>query len=159
MATKKKLDPAKVITDLTEDFIEGLGVEAEVTVTDESTEAETAYRSALSGENLGIIIGYHGETLNALQLLLSLMVSKKLDQWVRLTLDAGEWRQHRGETLAEMATRAAERALSSGEEVALPVMSAADRRLIHLALQDFDGVTTESTGEEGYRRVVIKPAL
>lgn len=158
MATKKKLDPVKVITETTEEFVKDLGVAAEVSVSEEPTETEPSYRVSLSGENLGIVIGYHGETLNALQLLLSLMVSKKLDSWVRLILDAGEWRQHRGETLSEMAKRAAERALNSGEEVALPVMSASDRRLVHIALQEFDGITTESTGEEGYRRVVIKPA-
>lgn len=157
MATKK-VDPSKIITEIAADFIKELGVPAEVAVTETEEEGETAYRVNLQGEDLGILIGYHGETLNALQLLLSLMVSKKLDQWVRLTLDAGDWRERRGETLSEMALRAAEKVRATGEEMALPIMSSADRRLVHLALQGADGITTESTGEEGYRRVVIKPS-
>jgi len=154
----KKTDPVKVITKIAEDFIKGLGVTAEVAVTETEEEGAPAFRVNLQGEDLGILIGYHGETLNALQLILSLLVSKKLEAWTRLTLDAGDWREKRGETLGEMALRAAEKVRATGEETALPIMSSADRRLVHLALQGENGITTESTGEEGYRRVVIKPA-
>ncbi len=156
MATKK-VDPSKIITELTTDFIKDLGVTAEVSVTETEEEAGPSYLVSLQGEDLGILIGYHGETLNALQLLISLIASKKLDQWTRLTLDAGDWRAKRGETLADMALRAAEKVVTNREEVALPVMSSSDRRLVHLALQDNANIITESVGEEGYRRVVLKP--
>lgn len=156
MATKK-VDPGKIITDLTTEFVKDLGVTAEVSVTETQEEAGPSYLVSLQGEDLGILIGYHGETLNALQLLISLIASKKLDQWTRLTLDAGDWRAKRGETLADMALRAAEKVVTNREEVALPVMSSSDRRLVHLALQDNANIITESVGEEGYRRVVLKP--
>ncbi len=156
MATKK-VDPRKVITELTTEFVKDLGVTAEVSVTETQEEAGPSYLVSLQGEDLGILIGYHGETLNALQLLISLIASKKLDQWTRLTLDAGDWRAKRGETLADMALRAAEKVVTNREEVALPVMSSSDRRLVHLALQDNANIITESVGEEGYRRVVLKP--
>lgn len=156
MATKKT-DPAKIVKKVAVDFLDNLGVPAEVGVTEAVDEAGPTYQVALTGEDLGVLIGYHGETLNALQLLLSLLVSKKLDAWTQIVLDAGEWRQHRSQTLAEMAERAATRAADTGEEVALPPMSSSDRRLVHLALSEHANVTTESTGEEGYRRVVVKP--
>jgi spoIIIJ-associated protein len=153
----KKLDPVKEITALTDDFTADLGVRAEVSVSRDLEDPENGYLVSLTGEDLGALIGYHGETLNALQLLLSLIVSHKLGEWVRVTLDAGDWRLRRFETLQAMAERAAERAIATGEEVALPVMSSSDRRLVHLALKDHSSVLSESTGEEGYRRVVIRP--
>lgn len=155
--TKTKLaSPDAVIKEVAEEFVTDLGVKAEVSVTEETTEEGPSYLVALQGEDLAVLIGFHGETLNSLQLLLSLIVSKKLDQWTRLTLDAGDWRAKRFETLSDMALSAADKVVSSGEEMSLPIMSSSDRRLVHLALQDHANVITESAGEEGYRRVVIK---
>lgn len=155
MATKKS-DTSKQVKEAAEEFVKDLGVTAAVEVEEVKEEEEPEYRVSVKGEDLGILIGYHGETLNALQLLLSLIVSKKIDQWIRITLDAGEWREKRNETLSEMAQRAADKVIATGEEIALPVMSSSDRRLVHIALQDNANVITESIGEEGYRRVVIK---
>lgn len=148
--------PTAVIKEVAEEFVKDLGVTAEVSVTEETTEEGPSYLVALQGEDLAVLIGFHGETLNSLQLLLSLIVSKKLDQWTRLTLDAGDWRAKRFETLSDMAISAADKVVSTGEEMSLPIMSSSDRRLIHLALQDNANVITQSLGEEGYRRVVIK---
>lgn len=156
VTTLKQTSPVEVVKDLSEEFIKDLGVTAEVAVSVEEEEGEPSYLVALQGQDLGRLIGFHGETLNSLQLLLSLIVSKKLGQWTRLTLDAGDWRAKRFETLSEMALAAATKAVSGGEEVSLPIMSSSDRRLVHLALQDHADVITESVGEEGYRRVVIK---
>jgi spoIIIJ-associated protein len=159
MATKKstKTTTVQLITDATEEFVKDLGVTAEVTVAEEEVEGQPEYRVSLKGDDLGILIGFHGETLNGLQLLLSLIVSKKLGEWVRISLDAGDWRERRFETLQAMAERAIEKSLSSGEEVALPIMPSSDRRLVHIALKDHPEVDSESTGEEGYRRIVIRP--
>lgn len=145
-----------VIKEVAQEFVKDLGVTAEVSVSAEETEEGPSYLVSLQGEDLGMLIGFHGETLNSLQLLMSLIVSKKLDQWTRLTLDAGDWRAKRFETLADMAKQAAEKVVLTGEEISLPIMSSSDRRLVHLALQDHANVITESAGEEGYRRVVIK---
>lgn len=155
MATKKA-SPIKEITKLAQEFIDELGVKSEVKVSEQQDEEGTGYLVSVTGDDLGVLIGYHGETLNSLQLILSLLVSKKLDAWTRITLDAGDWRAKRFETLQEMAARAAEKAIATGQEQVLPVMSSSDRRLVHLALQENANVITESTGEEGYRRVVVK---
>lgn len=156
MATKK-IDPVTVITKLSEEFVADLGLKGEISVTETVEEEAKSYSVLIQGDDLGVLIGYHGETLNAAQLILSLIVSKKLGQFTRIVLDAGGWREKRAETLASMAKEAAEKAVSSGEAVALPVMSSSDRRLVHMALSDRNDVTSESEGEEGYRRVVIKP--
>lgn len=152
----KPVSPDAVIKEVAEEFVADLGIKATVSVTEETTEEGPSYQVALQGDDLAVLIGFHGETLNSLQLLLSLIVSKKLDQWTRLTLDAGDWRAKRFETLSDMATSAADKVLATGEEMSLPIMSSSDRRLVHLALQDHANVITESVGEEGYRRVVIK---
>lgn len=155
MATKKA-SSLETIKKVAEEFIADLGIKAEIEVSESQDEEGTTYLVSIKGDDLGVLIGYHGETLNALQLILSLLISKKLDNWTRITLDAGDWREKRFETLSEMASRAAEKVIATGEEQALPVMSSSDRRLVHLALQENANVVTESTGEEGYRRVVIK---
>ena len=156
MATSKS-NEIKIITTTTKDILGGLGITADIAVEPEESGEERAYKISLSGEGLGVLIGYHGETLNSMQIILSLITSKKLDRWVRLTLDAGDWREKRFESLSSMALRAAEKAVSTGEEVALPAMSPSDRRLVHLALKDSPNISSESSGEEGYRRVVIRP--
>lgn len=157
MATKKT-DPIKVVTDITEEFVKNLGIEAKVSVVIIDDEEGPEYQVSLEGEDLGVLIGYHGETLNGLQLILSLVIGKKLGEWVRVTLDAGEWRQRRFETLRVMADKAAERAVAYKEVVELPEMSSSDRRLVHIALKGRTDITSESQGEEGFRRVVIRPA-
>lgn len=159
-STKEKASPSaspqEIIKQVAEEFIKDLGITAKVEVSEESSDEGPSYLVAVQGEDLGVLIGFHGETLNSLQLLISLIASKKLGQWIRITLDAGDWRAKRFETLSEMALQAAAKVVTTGEEISLPVMSSADRRLIHLSLQDHANVITESAGEEGYRRVVIK---
>jgi spoIIIJ-associated protein len=155
MAAKK--DSVKVVQKLADEFFTDLNVDAEVVVSKVDSPEEEGFCVSVRGEELGPIIGYHGETLNALQLILSLIVSHKLDSWARITLNAGDWRERREESLEVMALRAAEKAVSSGSEVEMPTMSAGDRRLIHLALKDHPEVISESSGDGPLRRIVIKP--
>lgn len=158
MASKSNTDEIQIVEDLAKEFFADLSVEAEVSVSQGEEDETESFNISLEGQDLGPLIGYHGETLNALQLVLSLIISRKLDKWVRLTLNAGDWRERRGESLESMALRAADKALSTSSEVEMPAMSASDRRLIHLALKDRPEVTSESYGDGPLRRVVIKPS-
>jgi len=111
----------------------------------------------LSGDadDLGILIGKRGATLDAFQYLLTVVVNKDHDDHIRVTLNVGDYRKRREETLLRLAQRLAVEVEQTGKSVALEPMSARERRLIHMALQESTGVYTESDGEESYRHVVI----
>lgn len=111
----------------------------------------------ISGREAGILIGHHGQTLDALQYLSNLVAGKAGDDGPRVVLDVEDYRKRREETLIRLATRLADRVRRSGEPMALEPMSAHERRVIHLALQDSPSVATSSEGEEPFRRVVIQP--
>lgn len=105
----------------------------------------------------GILIGYRGETISSLQLILSLIVYKKLGQWQRVVVNVGDYREKRKESLEKLALNTVQRVKFSGEEVVLPYLNAGERRIIHLTLADHPDVVTESRGEGRERRLVIKP--
>lgn len=106
----------------------------------------------------GLLIGRHGETLEALQHLLRLLVSKEQEEFIPLVLDIAGYRASRAQELEELAKNLAGKVKTYGGSEMLPMMSAYDRRQIHLILQDIDGIESESEGVEPYRRVVIKPS-
>lgn len=109
----------------------------------------------LDAENLGLLIGKRGETLNALQYLATLVYNKYLKGYRRVFLNAGNYRERRNNTLKRLAIRLANQVMRTGRRVVLEPMNSYDRRIIHTTLQDFKGVTTYSEGEEPERRVVI----
>ncbi|MGE5675759.1 MAG: RNA-binding cell elongation regulator Jag/EloR [Mycobacterium leprae] len=111
----------------------------------------------VTGDEAGMLIGHHGQTLEALQYLLNLVGSKVEDGGPRVLLDVEGYRKRREETLMRLATRLADRVKRNGEPMVLEPMSAHERRVIHLALQDSPFVATTSEGEEPFRRVVIQP--
>jgi spoIIIJ-associated protein len=111
----------------------------------------------ISGHDVGAAIGHHGETLDAIQYLASLVANKQSDNHLRVSVDIGGYRRRRESTLVSLAERAADKAVRTGRSVRLEPMSPAERRIIHTALQDFPGVTTHSEGEEPERYVVITP--
>lgn len=110
----------------------------------------------LHGEGLGILIGKHGQTLDALQYLTNLAANKNSRHHYFVLLDVEDYRQRRRQTLESLAHRLADKAKRTGEEIRLEPMSAGDRRIIHLALQSDGAVSTESDGEAPYRCVVIR---
>lgn len=111
----------------------------------------------LQTDNPGILIGYHGQTLSSLQMLLSMMTYRKLGSWIKVLVNVGDYRERRKETLEKMAMSAAQKVKFSGEDYAFSPMVGADRRIIHLALAENPDVTTESQGEGFERRLVVKP--
>jgi spoIIIJ-associated protein len=110
----------------------------------------------VAGAEAGILIGHHGQTLDAMQYLVNLVASKVGDDGQRVLLDVEDYRKRREETLTRLATRLAERVKRNGESMVLEPMSAHERRVIHLALQENPDVVTTSEGEEPFRRVVIQ---
>ena len=110
----------------------------------------------LAGEDSGLLIGRRGQTLQALQFLVNLIVRKQFDG-VRVVLDVENYRQRREASLREMATNIAERVAQTNRSITLEPMPPADRRIIHTTLTDHPGVATESTGEGEGRKVTIRP--
>lgn len=111
----------------------------------------------LRGEDLGILIGKHGQTLDALQYLTSLAAHRDAEERTRIILDVEDYRKRREETLARLAERVADRVKMRSEKVILEPMSPHERKVIHMTLQNDQRVTTYSEGEEPFRRVVIAP--
>ncbi len=111
----------------------------------------------VSGRDLGMLIGWRGETLRALQTITNLLVGRKLGPDRRVIVDVERYRQRREHTVREIAYRAARQVKVTGDPITLDAMQAFERRAIHLALEDDPDVTTNSVGEEPDRRVVVIP--
>ena len=109
----------------------------------------------LHGKNLGILIGKHGQTLDALQYLTNLTTNQGEETRHFIMLDVENYRQRREETLKQLAVRLAGRVKRSGEKVVLEPMNGYERKIIHVALQNEAHVRTESEGQDPYRHVVI----
>ena len=123
----------------------------------EGHEAEEGYLLDLTGKNLGVLIGKHGQTLDALQYLVNLAANRQLEHRMHFVIDVEGYRKKRTEALKKLAKSLAERALKMRKEVRLEPMSRYERKVIHLALQDSTRVTTHSAGTEPYRYVIITP--
>ena len=111
----------------------------------------------LQGENLGILIGRRGDTLDSLQFLLNLVINDKNNAKVKGIIDIENYRAKREETLIGLGHKLASKARKTGQKVVLEPMNPQERRIIHMALQNDKRVTTYSEGEEPYRKVVIEP--
>ena len=111
----------------------------------------------LAGEDSGLLIGRRGQTLQALQFLVTLIVRKKLGEDVRVVLDVENYRQRRENSLRDMAAKVASRVAQTNRSITLEPMPPADRRVIHTSLAQHPGVRTESAGEGDNRKVTIMP--
>lgn len=109
------------------------------------------------GEEAGILIGYHGEGLMALQTILSLILYRRTGKWQPVRVDIDGYLKRRQEQLYQLAEEAAERVLTKGKSETLPYLSGNERRIVHKYLGDNQQVTTESLGEGRERRLVISP--
>ncbi len=112
---------------------------------------------SFDGKDAAYLIGKHGEVLNALQYLVNIASSGKVAQGVRVVLDGNEYRARREAALTKLALKIAEEVRDRSEEAVLDALPAFERRVVHKALADYDGVVTYSEGEEPNRRVVIAP--
>lgn len=111
----------------------------------------------LDSEEAALLIGFHGETLQAMQLILSFVAHKSSGEWVKTLVNVGDYRQKREEQLKKLALNLAMKVKFSGEAQAVPNLIPSERRAIHLILADHPDVYTESEGEGRERQLVIKP--
>jgi spoIIIJ-associated protein len=136
-----------------------MDVEAKVYVSDEAEDTEEGSRIVnieVLGDDVGILIGWRGEHLRALQAVANLLANSRGEK-ARVLVDVGGYRSRREETVRGIALRAARQARMTGDKITLDPMPAFERRAIHLALESDPSVTTESVGEEPSRRVQILP--
>jgi spoIIIJ-associated protein len=148
------MDEMQTVTQIVEELIAKLEIVGSVSVATDETDA---FRVNIATEETGLLIGHHGKTLESLQLILGIIISKKLGRWVKAYVNVGDYREKREEALMHMAQRAADRALTSGRPVELSRLSPAERRIIHLTLSGDERIATESLGEGDDRVLVVKP--
>jgi len=147
-------DLAGEARELVQRIVDGIGVPAQVDV-DEGDETITV---TCTGPDLGMLIGRHGQTIDAIQYLANAtMYRGHADDRKEVVVDAAGYRARRRASLEALAVRSAERALSDGEPVDLDPMTAVERKVVHIRLKEFDGVETTSEGTEPNRYVVIHP--
>jgi spoIIIJ-associated protein len=123
------------------------------------SEEEETCRMTVEGEDLGFIIGRRGDTLDALQYLVSLVANRAHgDEYLRVTIDVGDYREKRQQALVDLAHRMGKKASKSGRKQSLEPMNPYERRIVHTAVQDVEGATSWSVGSEPHRHVVIGPS-
>ena len=139
----------KFLSDIFKSMKLDVEIEAEMT-------AEDVLTVNLIGENMGIIIGKRGDTLDSLQYLTSIIVNKDSDKYIKVVVDAENYREKRYNSLIALASRLADKVARTGKRHTLEPMNPYERRIIHTALQGEKYVATKSEGEEPYRRVIIR---
>lgn len=149
--TVKKIEPIERGRKFLEKVATAMGLQVVIsTVTTDDTVTLN-----LHGDDLGILIGKHGQTLDALQYLTNLAANREGRDRIRFIIDVEDYRKRRADTLEQLALRLADRAKRTGERVALEPMTPHERKIIHMSLQNDTRIETYSEGEEPYRRVVI----
>ncbi len=151
----KKLDLNEVAIHFLKDVFEKMSLEVTIEV---SMEDSHSMNIDLKGPNMGVLIGKRGQTLDSLQYLVSLVVNKEAEQYIRIKLDTENYRLRRKETLETLAINLASKVKKTGKKFTLEPMNPYERRIIHFTLQDNKFVETHSEGEEPYRKVIITPA-
>jgi len=149
----KKINYEDIVKNFLSPILTSMGISDEISVLQDE---DNNLNVRLSAENIGIVIGRRGETLDALQYLLGLVVNKYSDDFMRVTLDVGNYREKREETLEKLAKRLADKVSKTRKNMTLEPMNPYERRIIHATLQDYQSVETYSIGEEPNRKVVIK---
>jgi spoIIIJ-associated protein len=145
---------AGTVRELLERIVGAIGVHAQLEI-EEDDETLTA---AFAGRDLGLLIGKHGQTIDAIQYLANAIVYRgQMEDRKAIVVDAAGYRERRKASLDALALRSAERATSAGQRVELEPMTAVERKVVHVRLKDYPGVTTSSQGTEPNRFVVIEP--
>ncbi len=153
MADEEDVDEAEAVQELLEEVVRALGLEATVEV----TEDDDTVTGTLHGEELGLFIGRHGQTIDAVQHLAQRMAGARGADARRIVIDAEGYRERRETMLQRQADHATADALRSGRAVALDAMTASERRLVHEYLRDHGEVQTYSEGDEPDRHLVVAP--
>lgn len=147
-------DKIQTVEEIVKNLLNLVGIEAEV----KGSEEEEVLRISLSTQTPALLIGYHGKTLDALSVVAGAILYKKLGEHVRVVVDVDEWRVKREEKLVSLAENVAARVRASGQEEPIYDLTPAERRVVHTALSEVEGVVSESQGEGRDRYLVVKPA-
>jgi spoIIIJ-associated protein len=153
-AEENLLEPAAVLEEFLEEVAEGLGLDVDVEV----EEAGDALIGRLLGDDVGLFIGRHGQTIDAVQHLAQRIVFPQGPSDVRVVIDADGYRERREQFLRADADDAAEEVLRSGHAVELDPMPPSERRVVHEYLREREGISTHSEGEEPDRYIVVSAA-
>lgn len=149
--TARQIDPVEVANE----FLKQIFTTMKITVSVEKITTEDHVLFNLRGNDLGVLIGKHGQTLDALQYLVNLAANRDSAERVRVLLDVEDYRKRRADTLTQLALRLADKVKRRGEKVVLEPMSSHERKIIHMALQNDHRIATYSEGEDPFRKVVI----
>ncbi|HZG59134.1 MAG TPA: RNA-binding cell elongation regulator Jag/EloR [Anoxybacillus sp.] len=150
---KLRYNPIEEAEKFLKSVVEKMGIQADIQKIENDKNAEFI----LSGEQIALLIGKHGQTLNSLQLLAQLVANRHSEHYIHITLDAENYRARRKETLTQLAQKLAEKAIKTGKEVKLEPLPAYERKIIHAALAERKGIKTYSVGTEPHRYIVISP--
>lgn len=148
----------KIIKDTTEKLLKLVGIDGDFEILESEGDSESVEVN-LNTQDTGVVIGYHGDTLEGLQLVLSLCIAKDLGRFVRVSIDVGDYKKNRTERLKALAMETKERVLSEGREIAIPDLKSWERRVVHLLLEKDGEVASESQGEGRDRVLVVSPAV
>ncbi len=156
-AKKTEQEKEKTIVDKTKEYLDALfkAMDIETEISIDYNEESNNMNINLEGPEMGILIGKRGQTLDALQYLISLFVNKESESYIRVKLDTENYRARRKDTLENLAKNIAFKVKRSRRSVTLEPMNPYERRIIHSALQNDKYVATRSEGEEPYRKVVV----
>jgi spoIIIJ-associated protein len=146
----------KIIQEITEKLLKLLDVDGDFEML-EPKDTKDTMEIVLNTKDTGVVIGYHGDTLEGLQLVLSLCVARKLGRFVRISIDVGDYKKNRTEFLKTLAQETKERVLAEGQGIALPELKSWERRIVHLLLESDNEVMSESQGEGRDRVLVVSP--
>jgi spoIIIJ-associated protein len=138
------------LTAMLEQVVPAIAVDAHVRIVQRGSELE----ATITGDDLGLVIGRHGQTIDAIQYLANAMMHRHGEQ-VEVVIDAQGYRERRERMLHDVAVNAAVEARTTGQPVALEPMTSVERKIVHLRLKEFEGVGTESEGSEPNRHVVV----
>jgi spoIIIJ-associated protein len=145
---------AASVREVLELIVREIGIHARLTI----EEDDETIVAAFSGRDLGLLIGKHGQTIDAVQYLANAITYRgQAEDRKAIVVDAAGYRERRKASLDQLAVRSAERAITTGHRVELEPMTAVERKVVHLRLKDYDGITTASEGTEPNRFVVIEP--
>ncbi len=153
------MDHSAEITKYTRKFLDHLGFTDSVALSVNYDKAGDLYQILFQTDQPSLLIGYHGDNLASLQSLLGLHLHAKFDQWLNLSLNVNDYRERREFTLHSLADTAVSRVIATGHPHSLPPMSASERRIVHLYLQDHPRVTTASQGLGRNRSVIVSPKV
>ncbi|MCX6725735.1 MAG: KH domain-containing protein [Candidatus Shapirobacteria bacterium] len=142
----------KILKEITQELFDLLQMKVNFTIKKE----EDVFIIQFKTDEPGVLIGYHGQALAALQQMITMIAFKKLGEWVRILVDVEDYREKRKEVLERMTMNMAEKVKVSGQSQILPPMSSFERRIVHLVLANHSEVETVSEGEGEQRHVVIK---